>query len=217
MSLLTNLVSYWKLDGNSTDGVGSNNGTDTSITYSAGNGKIVQGAGFNGSSSKIVFTSSASLTPATFTISAWIYITGTPPNAYTIYGADVSYGGIVFKVDNSRKLAVDKSNMVNILAGTNLVPINQWVHVLCTYTTGTGVCNAYINGTLDKTTTNAQTFTQVAQTIGKNWNEYFSGALDEVGLWNRALSAAEVTSLYNGGAGLAYPFTGNKSNFFQFM
>jgi hypothetical protein len=30
--------------------------------------------------------------------------------------------------------------------------------------------------------------------------------LDEVGFWTRALSAAEVTSLYNSGNGLQYPF-----------
>ncbi len=34
------------------------------------------------------------------------------------------------------------------------------------------------------------------------------GIVDEVGLWSRALTIAEVTALYNAGAGLAYPFDG---------
>ena len=38
-------------------------------------------------------------------------------------------------------------------------------------------------------------------------SSYFSGIIDEVGFWNRALTSAEVTSLYNGGTGLTYPFT----------
>ena len=46
-----NLVSYWKLDGNSNDSKGSNNGTDTGMSYSAG---LFDSAGvFNGSSSNI--------------------------------------------------------------------------------------------------------------------------------------------------------------------
>jgi len=33
------------------------------------------------------------------------------------------------------------------------------------------------------------------------------GTYDEMGIWSRALSSTEITDLYNGGAGLAYPFT----------
>jgi len=40
---------------------------------------------------------------------------------------------------------------------------------------------------------------------------YFDGILDEVGLWSRAITGAEVTTLYNGGAGLTYPF-GSSAN-----
>jgi hypothetical protein len=31
-------------------------------------------------------------------------------------------------------------------------------------------------------------------------------AVDELGIWNRALTAAEITTLYNSGAGRTYPF-----------
>jgi hypothetical protein len=34
----------------------------------------------------------------------------------------------------------------------------------------------------------------------------YNGLLDEVGLWDRALSESEIRSLYNSGKGLAYPF-----------
>ena len=36
--------------------------------------------------------------------------------------------------------------------------------------------------------------------------EEFDGIMDEVGIWNRVLSDSEITELYNGGAGLTYPF-----------
>jgi hypothetical protein len=37
--------------------------------------------------------------------------------------------------------------------------------------------------------------------------DYFDGQIDELGIWNRALSAAEISQLYNGGSGLQYPFS----------
>lgn len=36
----------------------------------------------------------------------------------------------------------------------------------------------------------------------------FSGDIDEVGMWNKSLSASEISDLYNGGAGNFYPFAG---------
>lgn len=40
---------------------------------------------------------------------------------------------------------------------------------------------------------------------------YWDGLVDEVGFWKRVLTSGERTSLYNGGSGLAYPFTGGVS------
>ena len=41
--------------------------------------------------------------------------------------------------------------------------------------------------------------------VGANpWGYPLNGALDELGLWTRALSATEVEQLYNEGNGLAY-------------
>jgi hypothetical protein len=37
--------------------------------------------------------------------------------------------------------------------------------------------------------------------------DYYSGSLDELSVWSRALSSTEVTSLYNSGSGFQYPFT----------
>lgn len=45
--------------------------------------------------------------------------------------------------------------------------------------------------------TNNQTFT---------FNEALTGNVDEVGMWNRVLTSAEITALYAAGSGLQYPF-----------
>ena len=73
MALTEGLVAYWQLNDNSKDGVGSNNGTDTSITYSAG--KVGYCAVFNGTSSGILLPTMLSSTSGTFNI--WIKTTTT--------------------------------------------------------------------------------------------------------------------------------------------
>ena len=45
--------------------------------------------------------------------------------------------------------------------------------------------------------------------IGNNNTSHF--IIDEVGVWSRALTSDEVTSLYNSGAGLQYPFSTTSS------
>ena len=43
-------------------------------------------------------------------------------------------------------------------------------------------------------------------TIGNFVGLFYDGLIDEVGVWNRALSGSEVAELYNGGSGDPYPF-----------
>ena len=67
-SLLTGLISYWPLQTNSNDIVGSNDGTDTNITYSSA-------AVFNGTS-KIAFADTPEINDVQqFTISGKIKVT----------------------------------------------------------------------------------------------------------------------------------------------
>jgi hypothetical protein len=85
----------------------------------------------------------------------------------------------------------DKDNQ---LAAPAALAVNQWSHVASTwdgtttrlYVNGSLVASAPLSGTM-RTSGNPLR-------IGGNmvWNEWFKGALDEVRVYNRALSAAEV-------------------------
>src|SRR6202035_2479657 len=44
-----------------------------------------------------------------------------------------------------------------------------------------------------------------------SYQAYFDGDIDEVSIWNRALTSTEVSDLYNSGGGLQYPFAGGTS------
>ena len=71
---LANIISRWKLNGNSLDEKGLNNGTDSNISYVTG--KIGQGASFNGSSSKIGIGNNASIQISTGAISLLVKTSG---------------------------------------------------------------------------------------------------------------------------------------------
>lgn len=83
---------------------------------------------------------------------------------------------------------------------------DEWSHVAFRYYGTNKTGEIFINGTLkgtDAVTTAGATSTQVA--VGaredgvQSWGD---GYIDEIGLWSRPLTLAEITDLYNGGAGL---------------
>jgi len=88
----------------------------------------------------------------------------------------------------------------------------SWYHIVVT-NSGTS-SKAYVNGNL-VTTQYATSYSPGAyngSSIGQGW-QYgtpdgapANGRVDEVAVWNRALSDAEVTTLYNSGAGYEIPF-----------
>ena len=63
-----------------------------------------------------------------------------------------------------------------------------------------------IAGTLNADAVNRDLFIAARNDQG-NDIEHLDGIIDEVGIWSRALSPAEVSELWNSGNGLAYPFT----------
>lgn len=217
MALTDNIINYWKLDGDSVDVVSANNGVDTTITYSSGNGKINQGAGFNGTTSKIVL--SAITMPTDLTISAWCKFADLV-NSRCIFGDSNTLETSLwwFLIRNPGKISFQWSSSGlddrGYQSNDNVITDGNFHHVVVTQV-GTGAPIFYLDGS--SITVNAW-FSDGAATkptgqgseiggSGLDLTRFFNGAIDEMGIWSRAISSAEVTSLYNGGAGLAYPFS----------
>jgi hypothetical protein len=70
------------------------------------------------------------------------------------------------------------------------------------YLNGVNTVNRTLTITLD--TANLKIGRDQASAINSEWNGY----LDEIGVWNRTLSASEISQLYNGGNGASYPYSG---------
>jgi beta-lactam-binding protein with PASTA domain len=81
--------------------------------------------------------------------------------------------------------------------GTTQVPLNTWTHLATTYDGSSQ--RFYVNGVLVRTVANPGTIVQAngALRIGGNASstgEFFQGLIDEVRVYNRALSAAEIAT-----------------------
>lgn len=87
--------------------------------------------------------------------------------------------------------------------------VNAWIHVVLVSEGNSQ--KLYTNGTLRANTTSANGGTEQTSVA---WNNFslgvglaasgLFGAVDEVGVWNRSLSASEISDLYNGGVGITY-------------
>lgn len=224
MALKDSLVAYYKMEGNSNDAIGSNNGTDTSISYGTSHGKVTQGASFNGSTSKIDLVGMGLLSDFPgLTISAWVKIP---------LGSTAGCIAVLETSANGDTVALNAfSNGTNLVGvydpGSNNVILTQiqgsirlddgaWHHVVGvtvragTIASGPREAYMYVDGQLEGAATGTVVnVTPNDAAIGydlRNNINYITGDVDEVGFWSRALTADEVLLLYNGGAGLQYPF-----------
>jgi hypothetical protein len=209
------LLAYWNF----------NEGTGTTVNDITGNGhtgtwtgtlgsqwttgKIGGGGSYNWTLSQLHYitvpASSGVFIPANITVSAWINLTS-GSNQY-IASDWTNPGG----VGEGWALTIN-GGVVNIQwnngAGcTGIAPVitNVWTHVAFTYD-GTTV-KTYVNGAYDTSCTlSALSNPGINLDIGAysyspGGNYRTNGTIDEVGIWNVALTATQISTLYNSGIG----------------
>ena len=136
------------------------------------------------------------------TLEAWVYPTAIGNGAwrnvvikerpggetYNLYANTDANAPVVYAVRASQPDgALDAT-------GTSQLPLNTWSHLAATYDNAT--LRLYVNGT--QTGSRAMTGPMITSTgalrIGGNsvWGEYFQGRIDEVRIYNRALTPAEI-------------------------
>lgn len=192
---------------------GSNHGTLNSFGTGYGWSATTRPGGFgalkfNGTTSYIDCGSSSSLiTTGAITIAAWVYttsatdvqrivstLTNTPYNGYELLIHTTSSKGAYFQAGNAGALTTAYSNNGDF-------PQNQWIHVAVTYD-AINTATMYYNGSLGNgshigpTAIGASTaHFNIGRWSGGTAN-YWQGNIDDVCVWNRALSAAEIYALY---------------------
>lgn len=212
MALTTDILAYYKLDWNSNDSVGSNDWTDTSITYWTDYGKINQWALFNGSSSEIsIWTSTDFDFSNNFTVSFWFknsrdssYRMFIRKNYITVW--TYRWWNIIKTKDNKVRFeAVTGTGTAYQIFSNSVISNNTYTNCVCVM--DGGVLKMYINWVLQTDTKGAVMTAAVGYPL-EFWSEYRNnGSMDEVWIRDRALTSTEITELYNSWDWLQYPFT----------
>ncbi|MCK4342418.1 MAG: LamG domain-containing protein, partial [Phycisphaerae bacterium] len=204
------LVGYWSFDegegGTAYDYSGhGNHGSIHGATWSAG---ISGGAlSFDGDNDYVALPSVPSLHPSEYTYAAWVHLVAYTPAINT--GANVfanyrSYRGSIFYISPAGAVSIRAhgggQGANGDVKGNTIVSLNVWVYVSASYD-GTRL-RVYANGNRD----GEQAYTgyppgvpPVPVTIGKaSWynGSYIHGRVDELRIYNRALSEDEILDLY---------------------
>jgi len=204
------LVAHWEFDeGTGTtavDSAGSNNGVISEATYTTG--KIGSYAlNFDGNGDYIQVSDGDSLdfegAGESFTVSAWIY-----PNTLS------SQRAIVYKADsdddfwrvhqwNDNKITCSLDT-IDFNSATGVFTVNDWYHVVCVFDKD-GYGRVYINGqtsgspvALNNEVLNiANQNLYIGQSSFTGYEFEYDGSIDDVRVYNYALSASEIQQLFN--------------------
>jgi hypothetical protein len=207
------LAGHWSMDAetiNSTR-VLDLSGRDSHGTLIGGSnimpGRVGQALSFNGSTQYV--NAGSGLDLATFTICAWVF-----PTAFTNYGFIMNRGD---SGNRNYQLYVNQTTgTINVgftngfvsyrnLDSVTALALNKWSFACGSF--DGALLKTYINGVFDSTNGQAfvpQTGVPGALTIGCELSnpaltpaDFFTGSLDDVRLYNRALTPAEIWRLYN--------------------
>ena len=219
------LTGHWRLDESSgtfaDSSPNSNTGTESGgVTYSQ-TGLIADGIGFSGTDEYISASDDASLDFAggSMTAAAWIY----PTSAFSGFGSRVvdkrgqgSGNGWQIKIQDTggsqwRLFDADLSGSSGTLCrntGANSWDYNSWYHIAGVYE-DPDMLYLYVNGALEQSVgptvigdydnnldvaIGASIYNNAAPLVPPQ--QEFTGTIDEVRIYNRALSASEIAALY---------------------
>lgn len=224
MALSDNLLVYYELEeasGTRTDSVGSQDATDNNtVTQSTG----IQGncASFASSSNEYLdsaFDPGTSIGTGDFSISLWFktntqnsrrsfisFSTGTDFNDFFVVGARRNTDSSNAIEAIWREGSAGQTNQTLGSGGT--YQDDNWHHVIVTRTGTTATFR--IDDSVQTSSTNAEfgcpfgSACTIGALAGSSLVDYMDGEIDEVGIWDRVLTGAEITELYNSGSGLSY-------------
>src|ERR1035437_9520866 len=228
------LVAWWPAEGNALDAIGGNNGT---LLNGAGfvAGEVGQAFLFGTTNAGVQVPASPMLDVGLgsgLTVEGWIN-----PSNLSVRGEIAEWNngdtneivpyGVHLSILSPGELGLGAGNLFSDLHGADgqvhwimapggTITANTFQHVALTYDKGTGVATLYCNGAVvaQQTLGSFTPLTSYDFYIGRRPAAIgsvhsFSGSIDELSVYSRSLSVAEIQSIYNaGGAGKCAPQTG---------
>ncbi|MCB0447304.1 MAG: choice-of-anchor D domain-containing protein [Gelidibacter sp.] len=158
---------------------------------------------FDGTIDYIDMEDTLDLNPTGFTVSAWAKREAGSNNTSIVSKRNNPYTvGYDFKIDNTGRLRVEWKNGGPTFGLTSsvVIPENEWHHLAIIYSSG--VATLYIDGVADTSTALvAPTATDesffVAAAGKTSQTQHYKGNIDEIRIWDRALTANQLRFLMN--------------------
>ena len=199
-SLTTGLQAFYKLDDTSDSSGNGNVLTDNGVSFATG--KIGNCASSNGT-----YLSRAPWNiGTTFSISFWANVASLSNYEFLT----IQFGGMCVYTKSDGALEFGDGASWNATTPSETIQPNTWHH--CVLVSDGGYGTLYVDGvnkasdnshSLDLNDTGDRPFGLPSE--GQSGGNNVAKQLDAVGIWNRALSEAEVAALYNSGAGIEFP------------
>lgn len=214
------LVGWWRAEGSAVDSVGTNPGL---LMGGAGFGPGEVGQAFEfpdtGAAVKVPANSVLDVGKGNgFTIECWIFPNDLTKRSEIVEWNNGTMYGTHLQILGPSEFGLGAGNLFAdihgddgrtgwIMAPGGTLVSNVWQHVALTYDKATGIAKLFRDGvmvaqaTLGVYTPQTSYDLYIGYRPAGGGNVSFSGAIDEVSLYNRALTQAEVQSISNAGSG----------------
>jgi YD repeat-containing protein len=202
-----------------------NQSSGTTVTDASGTGNTATATGVTWSNSAASFSATAGQKIATngpvlgtsgaYSVSAWVNMSTVPASNVAVAaqtGTQNSAFVLASHYNGTKAVwgfwheTTDNSTPSFVYADSTITPVaSTWTHLVAVYNPSTGAMQLYVNGTLAASATDTAPWAASgAFTIGSDlWKgsttDLLNGQADNVQAYPRALSQAEITSLYNSG------------------
>jgi len=212
---INGLQGAWSMDetsGTVANDYSGNNNNGSTIGASTISGKFGNAKSFNGDSQYIdignpsIFNFNGSSN--SFSIEAWVYKNSDKNNNSIVYKQGTANSGLGYGISGEASgkfiFAMGKNNVgANIVYSSLSYPINTWHHIVGAFDAISAKMNLYINGSYIGQT--SYTYGSISSDkklyIGSDQDSVsirtFNGVIDEVKIYNKALSASEIIDLYS--------------------
>jgi hypothetical protein len=205
------LVSWYRAEGNALDFADGNNGSLVGgATFAAG--KVGQAFSFDGMDDLVSVPNSANLDlQQSLTLDAWVNpsASNSLPGGTVIVGRPFGYqldflpnGHVALGFPSAGNAAVNQ-----VVESSSSIPLNAFTHVAATFDSATGQANIYVNGVLENTTVAVGPINSMVKPLQIGGFDdpgftggFFQGLIDEVDVFDRALSPSEIQSIVSAGS-----------------
>ncbi len=202
------LIGSWSMDETSGSTVADTSGNSRHGTATGTmivNGRFNNARSFNGNGDYVHFGSNPITGTSPFTLEAWINTTTV--NKYSgAVSIGVSASGQSAYIGTVASAQVGTSYSIGggfygRNYGSGITTTGTWAHVVMTFSGGSsGTVQIYVNGEIKVTDTYTPNLGSTYIRVGRICSDTlydFNGVVDEVRIYNKALTAVEISDLYN--------------------